>query len=625
MRQFDRPNFWPLFTIALLACSMVIAGCQNRPEPSTETDSEAEADDTESRFAAPSVPAKPADGFVGSAACRECHAEISDHFHQHPMGQSLADVMHASPLEDYEENVKFDTPRAPRSTVTLSYEIEKTPDGVYHHEILTNEDGEVVYDLPVPVAFAVGSGKRGRSYLIDRGGFLFMSPVTWYSGGERWDLSPGYEGRNLHFDRRIVDGCLSCHAGRVAEIETAPDQYKPEPFLEESIGCERCHGPGEEHVAFHEGKLQSESDPMLDLSTLSPRARDHICFQCHLIGESRVTLYGRSEFDFRPGNTVDEIWAIILKGTGVESDQSTAAVNQAEQMLSSVCYQKSDGQMSCTSCHDPHRIPKPAERIEFYRSKCIACHGPDDVECTEPVADRLKVTEEDSCIVCHMPSLAANDVPHTSQTDHRILRRPQKTTPSKKTDNVYYVFGQEDGVLTEADLERASAISIIRSAEQTGNDVLAGDGIEILEEWLKAAPDDLKAQLSLGVAYWLLEDNRMAARTWEKALESNPDNEYLLRRLFVLYHDSGQLDLALKYGRQLVEINPYDYEYFGRLSHILAQNGEMSESAEAAERALELNPSASQLHQWLAQVYGSTGETELRDKHIDLYRKKTGQ
>ena len=55
-------------------------------------------------------------------------------------------------------------------------------------------------------------GGRGVAYLIERDGFLFQSPITWYSRERRWDLSPGYEKSNVHFDRPI--GPRACSATR---------------------------------------------------------------------------------------------------------------------------------------------------------------------------------------------------------------------------------------------------------------------------------------------------------------------------------------------------------------------------------------------------------------------------
>ena len=60
---------------------------------------------------------------------------------------------------------------------------------------------QALTDLAAEVQFAVGSGQRGRAYLIDHDGYLFASPLTWYPTKNSWDLSPGYEKRNARFTR----------------------------------------------------------------------------------------------------------------------------------------------------------------------------------------------------------------------------------------------------------------------------------------------------------------------------------------------------------------------------------------------------------------------------------------
>ena len=85
-------------------------------------------------------------------------------------------------------------------------------------------------------------GTRGYAFLVEREGNLFQSPIAWYSQGRKWDLAPDYRVHNWHFNRLITPGCLFCHTNRF-------DQAGREPvFHGLTIGCERCHGPGELHV-----------------------------------------------------------------------------------------------------------------------------------------------------------------------------------------------------------------------------------------------------------------------------------------------------------------------------------------------------------------------------------------
>ncbi|MGE5194514.1 MAG: multiheme c-type cytochrome, partial [Deltaproteobacteria bacterium] len=189
-------------------------------------------------------PAPPPTDYIGSQNCRECHRDIWEKYQTHPMSHSLFSAGATSPSEDFERNTTFTAGRR-------NYRIERTDGSVRHHEIAVDADGETIYDQAIEVQYAVGSGKRGRSYFIDRGGLLFMSPISWYSGqGQgKWDLSPSYAAAgHLRFERRIGDACVSCHAGLVNPQPGGHDRFGSPPFAELSIGCERCHGPGRKHA-----------------------------------------------------------------------------------------------------------------------------------------------------------------------------------------------------------------------------------------------------------------------------------------------------------------------------------------------------------------------------------------
>ncbi len=81
--------------------------------------------------------------------------------------------------------------------------IELRDGHVFHQETRRDASGRIVTRSEAEVQFVVGSGRQGTSYLIDHDGFLFESPLTWYSRKQQWDLSPGFEVFNYHFDRPI--------------------------------------------------------------------------------------------------------------------------------------------------------------------------------------------------------------------------------------------------------------------------------------------------------------------------------------------------------------------------------------------------------------------------------------
>src|SRR5262249_2793876 len=159
-----------------------------------------------------------------------------------------------------------------------------------------------------------GSGRRGRSYLIDRGGCLFQSPVSWYSQQSIWDLAPGYKNRNQHFERPVAADCLFCHSNQVNSVPGRISQYVEPIFSGYGIGCEGCHGPGQLHAAaYARGDTAAAAYSIVNPARLDPEAREAVCQQCHLQGEARIARPGRKPIDYRPGLPLREFLSIYVR------------------------------------------------------------------------------------------------------------------------------------------------------------------------------------------------------------------------------------------------------------------------------------------------------------------------
>jgi hypothetical protein len=98
--------------------------------------------------------------------------------------------------------------------------------------------------------YYIGSGRRGLSYLFAQDGFLFESPVNWYSNERRWDMAPAYQNaREIPLNLPAYTSCLRCHVSSMREPAKGTDNLYPAPaFLDAGVTCERCHGPGAAHV-----------------------------------------------------------------------------------------------------------------------------------------------------------------------------------------------------------------------------------------------------------------------------------------------------------------------------------------------------------------------------------------
>lgn len=595
----------------MAALGFVISLMRSAPVPQLPQD--VGDDSSPADFALP-VPTPVKHNFVGSEVCSKCHAEIARRYQSHPMAQSLASVEKASPKESRDHTEFSPIP-------ALTYRVEFRDGQQIHHEIRKDAAGEVIYDQGVPVHFAVGSGKRGRTYLTNQGGRLCESMVSWFKEGNIWALSPGYRPLlNERFERQATDGCLTCHSGRMQSNPSELNRYdEKQPFLEEAIGCERCHGPGGDHIELREkGDLPPGiKDPIVNPIHFTDDRRDATCNQCHLLGRRRVLAYGRTEFDFRPGMHLGEVWTTFIKTEGVTGGQA-GAVSQVEQMHASQCFQKSGGKLSCMDCHDPHETPSESEKVSFFRGRCLTCHGSGKTECSEK-AD-LRTAVQDSCIQCHMPSFPAKDV-HAAQTEHRVLRRPSNSDRESAVPvpaDEIAMFQEKSYRASQVEANRARGIFQAGRAYANQDQNLATEAIQLLAPIADQNPKDEETFYAMGQAFSVLKQTQLAAKAWDQVLKIRPTHEEAMESMAIMYHEAKDLNQARKYYAMAVGVNPTRSMYYGRLAHVLGQMGDFNNAKVAVLKSLELNPSLSQAHSWLAEVYQRENNSQEAERHYKL-------
>lgn len=590
------------FSIVLLA----LLGCNDSPPPpKIRMKSPESATPTLSRIQKAPV-APPAMGYVGAQTCVACHAEICASYAQTAMGRSAAPATAAPVIENYDQDWVI-------ASHGFRYRAEHTAGKIVHHEQLVDADGNVLAQQSEPIDWEIGSGTRGRSYLIQRGDQMVMSPLTWYTMGGRFDISPGYAGANRHFERPVGEGCTQCHVGQMALVDShRPDRFGSPAFPVPQIDCERCHGPAANHVHFQEERKAGRSltalkDSIVNPVSLGSTQRDSVCYQCHLLGVERVLRPGHSEADFRPGQSLSDVWVIFHKGyDGVAADKTTDAVNQVSQTESSQCFQKSNGRFSCITCHDPHATAPQVDRDLYYRNKCLTCHQSANAECAVPEPKRREKSATDSCIQCHMPSLPSRDVQHTSQTDHRIRRDPSQAEPRPHEQDAYQLYHGMDQI-PEWEKSRARGLLIIRAAADKQDAIQAQQAIDILLPLDQAGAEDAEIKNALGDAYMLQRHVDVAADYWKAALKIDPDFSPALRSLAIDNHDRGFDELAEQQMLEYLKTQAEDRTILGRHVHALGRMGRLDEACTRAEAAVQKFPMDLQLRNWLANYYMTRG------------------
>ena len=234
-------------------------------------------------------------------------------------------------------------------------------------------DGAPFYNRPgptplhgtQPLKYYVGSNTRGRTFLFDIEGFLYQSPINYFAARDRWDMSPGYSQLvEMELNHPVDSTCLFCHASRVQPaMEGSVNQFAGEAFLQPGVGCERCHGPGSDHVRG--------LGPMVNPGKLTGDRRDSICNQCHLEGEARIASAGRTQDDYTPGDRLADYLAVFVRADAA-SDR-LGAVSHVEALALSKCKRESGEKLSCITCLRSSRaagergenelLPSPVSRL----------------------------------------------------------------------------------------------------------------------------------------------------------------------------------------------------------------------------------------------------------------------
>src|SRR5216684_6970411 len=120
--------------------------------------------------------------YVGDHVCADCHANQAETFQHHPMGRSLLPVSRIASEERYGPET-----HNPFEKFGFIFQVKQRNGKVYHRQVRKDAKGNVITEHEDEIHFVLGSGGQGRSYLINREGYLFQSPISWFSQEKTWD------------------------------------------------------------------------------------------------------------------------------------------------------------------------------------------------------------------------------------------------------------------------------------------------------------------------------------------------------------------------------------------------------------------------------------------------------
>lgn len=587
------------FTLPAVAiCALLTAACGS--DYSSTSAGQDESQDESSRFANVAERAQ----FIGDAACFDCHEAEYRGYQDHGMAQSFYPLTQENAVEDYEDVSVH------HEESNLTYRVFEEGGRFFQEEVRYDQSGGIIHRLRREMEFVIGSGSAARSYVTEENGRYYELPLTWYTQEARWDFSPGYERVNVRFDRLIPDRCMTCHNSYPDPVPFVEGKYADVPH---GIGCERCHGPGSIHVNAR--LVAPESAGAADTTIVNPARlsfdrRLDVCQQCHLHTTVSILREGRTAYDFRPSQSLQEYVALYAVDQPADNDEIDV-ISHADRMKQSGCFIRTRGTadaMDCLTCHNPHEGFRQAGP-EYFNRTCRSCHD------VAGLAERLVTpdhrgihTENANCIDCHMPKVRAEGTPHASFTDHWIRvvddtlvpssDAVTSSTPRTAELNAYY---EEDEAV---DVYRGMAYVIY--GRQRGDTVAVRNGVRLLERALESEKRVGEADYLLGFARWQLGELEQAIVALERAISNNPDIPERLNTLAQAYEAAGRSSAEIEelYLRAL-RLQP-------ALARVRVNYGRFLETQNRLEEAIEEYRQALEEEPWLEEASYNLGTAYLR-------------
>ena len=613
----------------ILLAAASLGGCGQSSTPQVEVSPRNDADPLARIGARASTGAAP--GYVDDMVCRNCHQDIYDSYQHVGMSQSMKRPGNASAIESF----GIEYVHEPSRNV---YRISETESGPVFERFQRDADGEPINHVEIPIDWVIGSGNKVRSYAYQTEfGEMFMLPLSWYADASQWAMSPGFEhAGHQGISRKITRECLFCHnaypevaAGSDAfwETETFPAQ------LPEGTGCQRCHGPGADHVRT---VLAGGSDvdtirsKIVNPARLNGEQRDSVCFQCHMlpsvtvVGSRRI---GRSDYSFRPGELLSDYMVHVeVSEEGISRADQFEINHHGYRFFLSSCYQESDGRFGCIDCHNPHEKPASAEIRASSSQVCRGCHE----DAAQSHASATAYNEKD-CISCHMPERRTTDVVEATMTDHRIATGPfdLDALVAPKPPYRHGITGIDlidFGNVPEGDAREFYRLSAIARANRYLEVARKGLAQHLeTNAYLSPTPyiDLVRTQLQVG-------DYAAAEAELGKLLDAFPDLHVGHTLLGTALLAQGKLEQANSALRRSVELQP-DPETWFNLAITLLQAGNAIEAEEAIDKAIELRPTMAQAWKYRARLLLEKGQAasaveaymeslRLEPRDADTYR-----
>ena len=560
--------------------------------------------------------------------CAGCHRQIWETYRRTGMARSFYRSLPERMVENFTNNNTY------YHAASDSYFSMLVRDGEYfQRRYQLDPSGRQVNVMERRVDYIMGSGNHARTYLHrNANGTLIELPLGWYAEkGGYWAMNPGYD-RPDHdgFRRPIAYDCMFCHnaypqipAG--SEASFAESVYEGE--IPQGIDCQRCHGPGMRHAQLAGTPGATAKDirnAILNPARLDAQRQMELCMVCHLESTSfplpnAIRRYERGPFSYRPGEPMEQFIVNFDHAPGTGHDGKFEIVNAAYRLRQSACFLKSNGKLLCTTCHNPHDVPRGAEAELHYTAVCRECHA----AAVDRLAASGKHTRQSDCVACHMPKRRTEDVVHVVATDHYIQRRkpagdlladrPERHETGANAYRGPVVLYYPETLAASPGNELLVAVAQVKQ----GSNLTQGIA-QLTAAIGKYQPERAEYYLELAEA---LEKNGQLAKAlpaYRAAVERNPKWAAAVEKLGTALRHAGRYQEAADVLKQAAVAQPENAFVWHELGLTYRALGRNSEAVGALAKAIELDPEFPEAHNNLgilnlAAGEGARAEAEFRE------------
>jgi predicted CXXCH cytochrome family protein len=596
--------------------------------------------------------------WADSKICAVCHAKIWETYRQTGMARSFYPLRPESEVEDYTGKNSYY-----HQASDTYFAMVRRGGRYFQRQYQTGFDGKPTEGVEKEVDFVLGSGNHARTYLHRTpANTLVQLPLGWYAEkGGYWAMNPGYDQpdhpgllRNVTYD------CMFCHNGypKIPAASSTPRALPVFTSVPEGIDCQRCHGDGEKHVARAQNSSSSIAqirEAIVNPSRLTAEKQMEVCLQCHLETTSSplpasIVRYEREPFSYQPGEPLANFILHFDHAPGKGYDGKFEITGSAYRLRQSQCFQKSNGALRCTTCHDPHTSPNAEEASRKFIAACRKCHG----AALDTEVNAGKHPAAADCVGCHMPKRRTDDVVHAVMTDHYIQRRkpardllaeiperrqndatayrgpvvpyyPQNL--SRPADELYLAIAQisQNSNLTDGLARLSAAINKFRPARaeyylQLGDGLRnAGRFVEALaayEEAVKREPESMAALERLALCLPSLRQQERAGGILKQVLQRAPSASTSLQ-LGLIELQEGKTSDAISAFEEAMRLDREMPDAYNLAGAIWFETGEPARAEAALRDAIRLQPNYAPAHNNLGNLLSTAGRFDEARYHFE--------